>query len=663
MLSRGGTMIAMRSCAALALILVSGCLHPNTLECSAGGETWVCPLESACTQPPTYCGTPAEVGACQDKLDNDACASELVADGICVAGVCTSCNEDIAHCRYVGWNPMTSGTTSDITAIAFTKPGEAYAGTASGEIRHYLGSGWTAIDLGMPDVNGVIALQVSGSRVYALLNVVATGNRRVAYLENGTWTALAALTSSAIYTAMWVAPNGEVFLVGALAAVGHFDGMAWSETTVTTSPANQSLNGVWGTSATAVHAVGKKHTILSYDGTAWSPQTSPGGSADDYTAVWGDGTAVIVAGTVPGSAGGTGMVRSVSGGAFAAMPAPKIAMGPRALYGANASDIWAVGNGGPANAMTAVISHWDGVSWTQIQAPTQSPLVAVAGSDADEIFAAGLGGTILRYTGAAWAVLDSPTATSLSDVWAAGPDSVFVVGDGARHLDSDRTWSTTPGFFTAVAGRSATDVVAIGTNAFTIWNGTAFPAATSAMVGGVDLAATASSYFALSDQIYSSPTGAVWTSHALTPNQTGGHGLWVAPSGTFWLASANGIVRADASYATELSTSGMYSAIWGFADDDIYAVGPAGAQHYDGASWTAMPLPTQAKLNGVWGRATDDVFAVGVNQTVLHYHGGLWKPVPPPVATGDLGAISGAGDSVFMTSLDGKVYQLVETAP
>ena len=84
MLSRGGTMIAMRSSATLALLL-SGCLHPTVQECSGGGQAWVCPSAQACAQPPTYCATPNEVGACQGRLDNDACSSSLVADGICEA--------------------------------------------------------------------------------------------------------------------------------------------------------------------------------------------------------------------------------------------------------------------------------------------------------------------------------------------------------------------------------------------------------------------------------------------------------------------------------------------------------------------------------------------------------------------------------------------------
>lgn len=656
-------MISMRPGAALALLL-SGCLHPTVQECSGGGQTWVCPSAQACAQPPTYCSTPNEVGACQGKLDDDACSSSLVADGLCESGVCTSCSFDIAHCRYVGWNAMTSGTTAKVTAVAFTRLGEAYAGTDAGEVRHYLTSGWTASDLGMPDVKQVIAMQSSGTRVYALLNTTATINQRVVYLEGATWKALPELNGSAIYAAMWIDLTGDVFLVGATGGVAHYDLTAWTESTAAAA-AGATFHAVWGTSASDLFAVGNKRTIVHYDGSAWSAVASPGGASNVYNAVWGASGEVFVAGTSSVMMGATPVVHAVGGGAFTAMPAPAITMATLAMYGASATDVWMVGNGGTSNTTGAVISHWDGVSWTQIQTTTQVPLLAVAGSEADEIFVTGEAGTILRYTGAAWATLDSPAATSLGDIWAAAPNEVFAVGNGAHHLATDRTWSASVGVYAAVTGRSPSDVVAMGTNSWSLWDGTKFPAASSGTgVGSTkDIAATPTAYYSVSDGLNSSPTGATWTLHSLVPAPTSAHGLWISPSNTFWVAAEDGIAKIDTSYVVTSSTTGSFDGVWGFADDDIYAVGTNDVRHYDGTGWTAMTLPTQAKLNGVWGRTTNDVFAVGVSQTVLHYHDGLWKQFSTPFTTGDLGAVSGAGNSVFMTSLDGKVYQLVETVP
>ncbi|CAN5238202.1 hypothetical protein BH11MYX1_BH11MYX1_17090 [soil metagenome] len=657
-------MIPMRTGAALALVL-AGCLHPAVQECSVGGETWVCPADQACAQAPTYCAPPDEVGACQAKVEDDACSSPLVAEGICVAGVCKACSNDLAACRYVGWNPMAITTTSDITAVAFTQFGEAYAGTATGELFHYLTSQWTTASFGIADVSKVVSLQQANDRIYALVSVNGAANQKVAVLESGTWSVVPDLTANNLYVAMWIAPNGEVFLVGAIAAVAHFNGTTWTETSATTTAPIPTLKAVWGTSPGDVYAVGLKHAIFHYDGNAWLAIASPGIATDTYSAIWGAGGEVFIAGAMPGSgmSGETGVVHSTGGGAFTALPTPTLSMTADSMWGASSTDVWIVGDLGGSSG-TGVVIHWDGVSWTQIQAPTQSPLHAVAGSRADEIFAVGTQGTVLRYTGAAWAVLDSPAAPALADLWAAAPNNVFAVGNGAYHLAETRTWTASPGMYSAVTGQSATDVVAVGVNRWSVWDGTAFPTATPGLLGtATDVASATGSYVAVSDAIYTSPTGTSWMPHA-SAGLTGARGLWVAPTGTIWLATTNGVARVDPStFTLTIDASGFFDSIWGFGDDDLYAVGTNDVRHYDGTTWKSLPVPTQVKLNGVWGRTTDDVFAVGVNQTVLHYHGGLWKQLATPFTTGDLGAVTGAGSSVFMTSLDGKVYQLVETVP
>jgi hypothetical protein len=657
-------MIAMRWSAALAMAL-TGCLHPSVQQCSGGGETWVCPAEQACAQPPTYCSTPNEVGACEGKADNAACSSSLVADGLCEAGACTACSVDIAHCRYVGWKPMTSGTTADLTAVAFTKFGEAYAGTATGAVLHYLTSGWTTVDLGMADVTKVVAIQVSGTRVYALLSDTSTIGQRVVYREtaadSGTWTALPDLAAGSNYVAMWIAPTGDVFLAGGLGGLAHYGSGAWSETVVGTAV----LKAVWGTSTSEVYAVGNGHTILRYDGAAWASVAAPA-TAGNFNTVWGvDGQVFI------GTQGSTTvpvadqLLRSSAGGPFAAMPTPGFTITPRAIWGSSGSDVWVVGD----NASAGEIVHWDGVSWTQVQAPPQSVLRAIAGSGVDEIFAVGATGTILRYTGAAWAAPLPPTVSTgmlpaLYDIWAAAPNDVIAVGAGAFHLQPSRTWATTAGTFVAIAGRSPTDAVAVGNASSAVWNGTSFAANSTGFGVALDVAATPTSYVSIANEVYTSATGATWAGHPLTPaTLTTPHALWVAPSGTIWFATGTGVQHADASYALTSDVGGAsFTSIWGFADDDIYVVGANDVRHYDGTSWTPTPVPSPSPLDGVWGRSTDDVFAVGANQTVLHYHGGAWKQLETPF-TGDLAAVTGAGTSVFMVSTDGKVYQLVETAP
>ena len=105
---------------------------------------------------------------------------------------------------------------------------------------------------------------------------------------------------------VWGASGTDVFAVGDVGAIVHYDGTTW---TVVASGTEANLLGVGGTTGSDVFAVGQKGTILHYDGVAWAAMDSP--TLADLAAVW------------------------------AASP----------------SDVFAVGSGG-------TILHYDGLSWS-----------------------------------------------------------------------------------------------------------------------------------------------------------------------------------------------------------------------------------------------------------------------------------------------------------
>ncbi|MEO6772770.1 MAG: hypothetical protein ABI467_07070 [Kofleriaceae bacterium] len=617
--------------AALGMML-AGCLQPKSQICEGGGETWVCPAELSCAAAPTYCGTPQEVGACDGKMDRDPCMTNLVPSGLCVANVCEPCSNDIAGCRYVGWNPMTSPSSDVLSAVAFVQPGEAYAAGDNGTMLHYLQAGWE-VDARFPVLTGVgvTGLVVAGDKVYAMTN-----SSQVYVLANAAWTKLPD-PSLPFYKAMWAAPSGEVVLAGANGHVATFDGATWTETMSGTA----TFNAVWGQSATDVYAVGTGATIVHYDGAAWTPVANPGTGA--LGAVWAGGGQVFAAGT---------SIVHATGGAFATTPAP-IAVTVRGLWGSAGDDVFAVGDAG-------AILHWDGVSWTQMIASTTA-LHGVGGSGAAEVVAVGDGGVISRYTGAGWAMPNSPATTlGLRDLWAGGPDDVIAVGaEGAFHLH-DTTWAhelTSPTL--AVTGRGPSDALVAATNTAQHWDGASWTALAPGQIGSVaDLWATPATYFAVSDYL-STFDGSTWTTSTIPIASS--KGLWVAPSGRVWVAGA-GVQHLDGmTLSTDLAT-GTFNGIWGAGETDVFAVGLGDIHHYDGTAWTAMTVPTTNPLTGVWGRASDDVFAVGSTNTVLHYHAGLWQTFATPF-TGDLTSVTGAGSSIYASSADGKVYRLIDSAP
>ncbi|MGW3571548.1 hypothetical protein ACWDSL_48045 [Streptomyces sp. NPDC000941] len=118
-------------------------------------------------------------------------------------------------------------------------------------------------------------------------------------------------------------------------------------------------------------------------------------------------------------------------------------------------------------------------------------------------------------------------------------------------------------------------------------------------------------------------------------------------NGTSWEA-----VTAPAPENTEVDGGGLLG-VSGRSADDVWAVGwvqllqepdsndspfQGLAEHWDGTSWTIMPLPDVAQswvLNAVTAIAPDDVWAVGTDMIddqpiLLHYDGRSWKQTPTP---------------------------------
>ena len=60
--------------------------------------------------------------------------------------------------------------------------------------------------------------------------------------------------------------------------------------------------------------------------------------------------------------------------------------------------------------------------------------------------------------------------------------------------------------------------------------------------------------------------------------------------------------------------------VWGFAADDVIAVGEYGTViRYDGDSWRSEDCGTSEHLRSVWGTSTTDIFAAGSLGTVVYY--------------------------------------------
>jgi hypothetical protein len=96
--------------------------------------------------------------------------------------------------------------------------------------------------------------------------------------------------------------------------------------------------------------------------------------------------------------------------------------------------------------------------------------------------------------------------------------------------------------------------------------------------------------------------------------------------------------------------------IWGFAQNDVWAVGAKGTiLHFDGSAWTQIDSGTTLDLFDIWGATPDDIWAVGgtyEEQAVfLHWDGVAWNDTTPGGEARAYISISGSSaDDVYSLS-------------
>ena len=242
----------------------------------------------------------------------------------------------------------------------------------------------------------------------------------------------------------------------------------------------------------AIHSL-----ILRWDGSVWRQATAPD---------WGDVGAITV-----DSEGGVWAVASGGGSEqrdqcmlrwddheWTAYPLPAGAGWIRDLVAVTPNDVWAVGERTGSlftrgkfswNLEHVSIVHWDGMSWSTVDAPQGSRrgfLESVSATSADDVWAVGrsdggdgtsVGNMVLHWDGRAWSSVRSlyrgdawlltVAAIGRDDVWAGG-------GDLLQHWDG-RAWRKVPHDFSTYSQLSAlspSDIwLAAGRRGVVHWDG------------------------------------------------------------------------------------------------------------------------------------------------------------------------------------------------
>jgi hypothetical protein len=282
-----------------------------------------------------------------------------------------------------------------------------------------------------------------------------------------------------------------------------------------------------------------------------------------------------------------------------------------------ASDVWAVGNG------TATF-HWDGLMWTKTALAVPSGMADVSlesvwGTSPGDVWAVGFSstghsdgireGVVYRFNGQSWKLCASPdpcaspTKTALGYIFGSGPNDVWVIG-----------------------ANSSTDVYN--------WNGVAWSLKASGIGAGTSF------------------RGA-WCAKKNDCWAVGSD----APSGTF-VAQAYRWDGAMWTRANSISTQGDLSAVYGFASDDVWAVGRDGAYkslliHFNGVEWSSNVALTNGKpLSAIWGTSPSDIWAVGSDDYAAHKDATGWSSKPLGLSVLRLNAVWGSTPNDFWIASD-----------
>lgn len=233
-----------------------------------------------------------------------------------------------------------------------------------------------------------------------------------------------------------------------------------------------------------------------------------------------------------------------------------------------------------------------------------------------------------------WQLSSFPDAFIIKGIWGTAPDNLYALAGTDMYRFDGTEWTVAHQGGTvknAIWGRSATELYVAGSGERIYrWDGTALQPMTA---GG----------------------GTIW------------NGLWGPPTGSVFAVGEGGQIRRfdGTNWLTESSgTASELYAVAGTSDSDVFAVGAQGVIVHRGATGTWAPMtsnvPTTVRLSGVVALAPNNVFAAGGNQsaggegTIIHYDGITWTAMPLPT-TEALTAIWGADGHAVAVARDNGV--------
>jgi hypothetical protein len=439
------------------------------------------------------------------------------------------------------------------------------------------------------------------------------------------------------------------------------------------APPVPTLRGVFGLSATEVWAVGDNKTIQHFDGAAWVPQLTAGGSPLSFEALHGTsstnlftvarrgaiyrwtGNALLDSGTPDGVCTATSITDSTGFGATGlddqiviTVSGTGPAVGEKATVTAIAGSVLNFLPPLSAPPVPGQTQFEIRDSWNRMPPATSRDLHSVFAVNASNAFAVGDSGRILRFNGTKWTAMTSGPGTVLRSVWGADLGNLFCVGNNGTILRFT-------GFGVLYSG-TPTGTCTPATIVDSLGFGGAQPGDEVVITDGGGGPNTGEKTCILSVNGATITFGPL-LSAAPAPGTTqyiirkgwnpmvspvsvrlyGIHGL--SGSEVYAVGAGGTILNFNGSVWSVMSspTSKDLHAVFAISSSLIYAVGEGGTiLTFNGVSWTDETPPTTENLTGVWADSSLDVFFTGASGTILHFSGSTWtvmdSGIPPPPA-------------------------------
>jgi hypothetical protein len=226
------------------------------------------------------------------------------------------------------------------------------------------------------------------------------------------WTALPSNTNNPLYS-VWGSSATAVWAVGANGTAVFYDGAQWE---VRSPPTTALLWSISGTTADNVFAAGLDRHLYKFDGTSWSLHaTLPYGATK--AGVFVDGPDSLWVGALDASGGSPGVMalyRSVSG------VVTRVGSTSSACYGAaHGASVWAAS---PTDVWLSgtVAAHYDG---TQVTARAAGASGIWGASSAAVLL--GFEGALYRWNGTGFDTFDTGLDGTIYGVSGTGPTQVF----------------------------------------------------------------------------------------------------------------------------------------------------------------------------------------------------------------------------------------------